>query len=73
MQPVARACDCQKIKKNKMEWKSCGINPEMVGFKFSNFEVWNETSKLAKDTASAYFNDFEQIRNSRRNSILLCG
>ncbi|CAI3658643.1 putative ATP-binding protein, IstB-like [Clostridium neonatale] len=73
MQPVAITCDCQKVQKNKREWKLCGINPEMVGYKFSNFEVWNETSKLVKDTASTYFNDFEQIRNSRRNSILLCG
>ena len=45
----------------------------MSTHKFSNFEVWNEATERAKDTAVAYYNDFQMVRNSRRNSILFCG
>ncbi|AQR88729.1 chromosomal replication initiator protein DnaA [Clostridium saccharobutylicum] len=40
---------------------------------FSNFEVWNQASCRIKDTAAAYCTNFDEIRNDRRNSILLCG
>lgn len=45
----------------------------MTKHTFTNFEVWNETSQRAKDTAVAYYTDFKEIRNERKNSILLCG
>ena len=45
----------------------------MTKHTFSNFVVWNEASERAKDTAVAYYNDFDEIRVSRRNSILFCG
>lgn len=61
------------MEKLKNEWKSSGINADMCKHKFSNFEVWNEVSKTAKDTAIAYYNDFDEIRGKRRNSILFCG
>ena len=73
MQPLAIPCECRKIEKLKSEWKSSGINVEMCKHKFSNFEVWNEASQRTKDTAIAYYQDFYEIRDSRKNSILLCG
>ena len=45
----------------------------MSTHKFSNFEVWNVSAERAKDTAVAYYNDFDKVRNQRRNSILFCG
>lgn len=45
----------------------------MTKHTFTNFEVWNEASQRVKDTAVAYYTDFKDIRNERRNSILLCG
>lgn len=72
-QPLAVTCECRKIEKLKNEWKSSGINTEMTTHKFSNFEVWNEATERAKDTAVAYYNDFHTVRNKRRNSILFCG
>lgn len=45
----------------------------MTKHTFANFEVWNEASQRAKDTAVAYYTDFKEVRNERRNSILLCG
>lgn len=72
-QPVAHACDCRKKGRTKKQWKSCGLNPEMNEYTFTNFNVWNESSKIAKDTAVAYFTDFKKIRKERVNSIIFCG
>jgi len=73
MQPIAVACECRKIEKLKNEWKYSGINVEQSKLTFSSFEVWNQASQRAKDTAVAYCNDFDEIREGRRNSILFCG
>jgi len=73
MQPLAQACECRKIEKLKNEWKSSGINTEMCKHKFSNFEVWNGAAERAKDTAIAYYHDFNSVRGRRKNSILFCG
>ncbi|NSB88289.1 DNA replication protein DnaC [Clostridium saccharobutylicum] len=72
-QPLALSCECRKIEKLKNEWKYSGINVEQSKHTFSNFEVWNQASSRIKDTAAAYCTDFNEIRNGRRNSILLCG
>ncbi len=72
-QPLAVSCECRSIEKVKNEWKYSGINIEMTQHTFTNFEVWNEASGRAKDTAAAYCTGFDEIRNGRRNSILLCG
>ena len=45
----------------------------MTKHTFTNFEVWNKSSQIAKDTAIAYYHDFYEVRGSRRNSILFCG
>lgn len=72
-QPLAVSCECRSINKIKNEWKYSGINVEMTKLTFTNFEVWNHASERAKDTAAAYCTNFDEIRNSRRNSILFCG
>ncbi len=73
MQPLAVACECRKIEKLKNEWKYSGINVEQSKLTFSSFEVWNNASQRMKDTAAAYCTDFDEIKDNRRNSILLCG
>jgi DNA replication protein DnaC len=72
-QPLAVTCECRKIEKLKSEWKYSGINVEQSKYTFSNFEVWNEASRRIKDTAGAYCTDFDDIRDKRRNSLLVCG
>lgn len=72
-QPLAMSCECRKIEKLKNEWKYSGINVEQSKLTFSNFKVWNEASSRIKDTAVTYYSDFDEIRDKRRNSILLCG
>lgn len=72
-QPLAVMCECRRKNKVKDQWKSCGINPEMINYKFSNFKVWNESSQRMRDIAISYINDFDTIRKSRKNSFMLCG
>lgn len=72
-QPIAIPCECRIKNKIKDQWKYAGINTEMVNYKFGNFKVWNKSSETMKDTALAYFHDFDDIRETRRNSIMLCG
>lgn len=45
----------------------------MTKHTFTNFEVWNKSSKVAKNTAIAYYHDFDDVKGSRKNSILFCG
>lgn len=71
--PLAVSCECRELEKIKNGWIAAGINPEISKQTFTSFEVWNESSRRAKDTAISYFKEFKNIKNSRKNSILLCG
>lgn len=71
--PLAKSCECRDIERVKNQWKAAGINPEKSKQTFGNFQVWNDYSQKAKDAATAYYKDFQNIRSSRRNSIMLCG
>ena len=71
--PLAVECECRKREKIKNQWKSAGINPEMINCTFGNFNVYNRISEKMKDTALSYLNEFDDIRKSRKNSIMLCG
>ncbi|AQR96135.1 ATP-binding protein [Clostridium saccharoperbutylacetonicum] len=72
-QPLAVSCECRKIEKLKSEWRYSGINVEQSKHTFFNFKVWNRASERLKDTAAAYCTNFDEIKDKRRNSILLCG
>ncbi|HCW52610.1 MAG TPA: AAA family ATPase [Clostridium sp.] len=72
-QPLAVECECRKRDKVKNQWKVCGINPEMINCTFRNFNAYNDVSAKMKDTALSYINEFDNIRKSRKNSVMLCG
>ena len=72
-QPIMRPCKCREMDKVKKLWKSSGINSENLDKTFKNFEIWNDVSRNMKDTATNYYLRYDNIKNSRRNSILLCG
>lgn len=72
-QPKARPCVCIEESHIKKPWREAGINIETSNQTFRNFIPWNEPSKRAKEIAIRYFKDFEVIRKTRNNSILLCG
>ncbi len=69
----AVSCQCREKEKLKQQWKSSGMNLDSINLTFSNFSIWNKFSKALKETAIAYFNDFNKIKNSRQNSLLLSG
>lgn len=72
-QPFAASCECRDIERVKNQWKAAGINPEKSSQTFGSFEVWNEYSRKAKDTAIAYYKAFQGLKGSRKNSIMFCG
>jgi DNA replication protein DnaC len=71
--PLAVSCNCREADMLKSYWKAAGINPEKSTHTFGSFQVWNDTSRKAKDTAIAYFKDFQKIQGGRKNSIMFCG
>lgn len=71
--PIAISCKCRELDKIKNDWKRSGIKIEQNKLTFSNFSVWNESSRKARDIALAYYKDFNSIRTFRKNSILFCG
>lgn len=72
-QPIMQRCKCQEIEIAKRRWKNAGINPEKSNQTFSNFQAWNTSSRIAKETAVTYCKQFEEIRTKRKNSIMFCG
>jgi DNA replication protein DnaC len=71
--PIAKSCECREMEKIKNGWKASGINPEVSQQTFTNFQVWSESARKAKDAAIDYVKSFNTIKKSRNNSILLCG
>lgn len=71
--PLARSCECRNRERVATQWKRAGINLENSKLTFGNFKVWNSASKRLKDTATAYFSDFDKIKSMRQNSIMFCG
>lgn len=72
-QPIMQRCKCQEIEIAKRQWKSAGLNPDKSKQTFANFETWNNSSKLAKQTAITYLKNYTDIKDTRKNSIMLCG
>lgn len=68
-----KPCKCREMDKVKRLWKASGINSENLDKTFKNFETWNDNSKKMKDTATNYYLRYDNIKTTRRNSILLCG
>ncbi len=68
-----KRCKCQDVEIANRQWKSAGINPKTNKQTFSNFKIWNESSRAAKNTTIAYYNMFQAIKSNRKNSIMLCG
>lgn len=73
MADTIKPCKCREESRIKKIWSNSGIRTEDIEKTFSNFETWNESSKNIKNVATNYYLNFEKIRGSRRNSILLSG
>jgi len=72
-QPTMTPCKCVENEKVKRLWANSGINSDDLEKTFTNFEEWNVKSKEMRAKGILYYQDFKEIRSSKRNSIMLCG
>lgn len=71
----AYRCECYNEKQNDKNngWKEAGLSISTSKLGFTNFEEWNEKAKDMKDMATKYYQNFESIKDTRKNSIILSG
>lgn len=70
----ATYCRCKEKKQARLLMKNSGISEQDMAKGFNDFQTFDESPLIqAKQTAARYCKDFEQIRDSRNNSLLLCG
>ena len=71
---VAEPCSCQEIKRLKTRMMNSGIHEKDLKKGFNDFETFEEQSlKNVKNMGISYFSNFEDIKNSDENSLLLSG
>ena len=71
---VAAPCECRERKMALRLMANSGIRAEDTKRGFDDFKTFGESPLMsAKQTAAKYCKEFEQIRESRNNSLLLCG
>lgn len=69
-----RPCECIERKTALRLMAASGIRPEDAQRGFKEFETFDENGLVvAKQTAIRYVKEFEEIRNTKHNSLLLCG
>ena len=67
-------CQCWERKTALRLMASSGIRAEDTKKGFNDFNTFGESGLVfAKQTAARYFKQFNEIRESRNNSLLLCG
>ncbi|MGL4308768.1 MAG: hypothetical protein ACRCUM_04235, partial [Mycoplasmoidaceae bacterium] len=69
---TVKPCIC--VEKDYIEklWKDFGINPKEIK-KISQYQIYNESTRKARDEAIRYIEQFRTIRESRNNSFALLG
>lgn len=66
-------CKCYEIRRVKEQWKNSGLNIDDLDKNFKTYEPWNEVTKNLKASTTNYYLRFKDIKNTRNNSILMCG
>lgn len=66
-------CTCIKQDIAKKQFKRTGLNIEHSKQTLENFKVVSQATKIAKETAEQYLKDYQDIKHSRTNSIMLGG
>lgn len=70
---TAKACKCQEIKRYRRIIESSGIAKVFLDKNFDNFNVTNKNLKLMYNTAKEYSDNFNDIRDTKHNSLALLG
>lgn len=69
-----KECECREVTKAKTRLESSGISEEFQKKGFKNFDDRGmDALKTAKNMAVEYCKRFEEIKNSRNNSIIFMG
>lgn len=66
-------CQCYEKDRIKRLWDRAGLNADHQNRTIETFQEWNRTSKLAKRVAVEYIRVFDEIQNTRHNSIAFIG
>lgn len=70
----AKHCECWERKTALRLMANSGIREEDMKKGFNDFLTFEESGLVfAKQTAARYFKQFDEIRETRHNSLLLCG
>ncbi|WP_254908740.1 ATP-binding protein [Clostridium tyrobutyricum] len=67
-----KRCQCYKKEQVLRLWKNFGVNPAKVKT-LNDYKPYDNPTKEAKNKAIAYIQDFENIRNTEKNSFGLFG
>lgn len=70
---VAKRCKCFETHNIKDQWKAAGLKPDDLDKTFTTYIPWNAVTKELKTTATNYIMRYEKIKDTKYNSILLCG
>lgn len=69
----ARQCSCIRREIQEKRWSRAGLNPNTTNMTLDNFKIVNADSKALKETAIKYINEFQDIKNTRANSVSMLG
>ncbi len=70
----SKPCSCTKVKAAKARLKKSGLSPDSQEKSFDSFLTnGNPVLTDAKKTVMKYAEDFQKLKDSRHNSLLLCG
>ncbi|WP_189911069.1 ATP-binding protein [Clostridium cochlearium] len=65
-------CECYKKERLKRMWEAFGVNPGDVK-KISDYKAYDEKTKLAKEKAINYMQNFKTIKENEKNCFGLFG
>ena len=66
-------CECYKQARLEEMWKHSGITLGDMNKSFKEFIPWNDRVSEMKAICMNYYKTYEAIKDTRQNSLLLCG
>lgn len=67
-----RRCRCHELENINKLWLSFGVNPKTVK-KINDYKVYNTATNWAKEAATLYVEQFENIKKNKENGLLFMG
>lgn len=68
-----KRCECTELDAIRDLWKKSDMNLNLTRKTWNNFIADNEARKAMKNIATGYYLNFEKIRNTEHNSMMLLG